>query len=62
MHMRYWCIDGKYRMYEARLRNEGKTKFSDSFQPFHAEQYCIYPEIKFAKKYCIYPAIKFAKK
>jgi hypothetical protein len=49
-------------MYEARLRNEGKTKFSDSFQPFHAEQYCIYPEIKFAKKYCIYPAIKFAKK
>jgi hypothetical protein len=27
IHIQYWCIDGKYRIYVARLRNGGKTSF-----------------------------------
>ena len=26
LHIQYWCIDGKYRMYVARLRNGGKDE------------------------------------
>jgi hypothetical protein len=26
-YIQYWCIDGKYRIYVARLRNRGKTSF-----------------------------------
>jgi hypothetical protein len=36
LYIQYWCIDGKYRIYVARLRNEGKTSFSESFHPFRA--------------------------
>jgi hypothetical protein len=61
IYIQYWCIDGKYRMYVARPRNGGKTSFQGVF-PFVScratyilcwpsiYQYCIYPEIKFAKK------------
>jgi len=27
IHIQYWCIDGKYRIYVARLRNGGKMSF-----------------------------------
>ena len=27
--MQYWCIDGKDTIYVARLRNKGKTSFSE---------------------------------
>ena len=27
IHIQYWCIDGKYRIYVARLRNGGKDEF-----------------------------------
>ena len=37
MYIQYWCIDGKYRMYVARLRNGEKTSISESFHPFCAE-------------------------
>ena len=37
--MQYWCIDGKYRIYVARLRNGERPAFSE---------YCIYPAIQFA--------------
>jgi hypothetical protein len=30
IYIQYWCIDGKYRIYVARLRNGGKTRFSES--------------------------------
>ena len=35
--MQYWCIDGKYIIDVARLRNEEKTSLSESFYPFRAE-------------------------
>ena len=27
IHIQYWCIDGKYRIDVARLRNGGETNF-----------------------------------
>ena len=27
IHIQYWCIDGKYRIYVSRLSNWGKTSF-----------------------------------
>jgi hypothetical protein len=27
INIQYWCIDGKYRIYVARLRNGEKTSF-----------------------------------
>jgi hypothetical protein len=39
IYIQYWCIDGKYRIYVARLRNGERRAFSE---------YCIYPAIKFA--------------
>ena len=36
--IQYWCIDGKYIIYVARLRNGwGGASFSESFHPFRAE-------------------------
>jgi len=35
-NIQYWCINGKCRIYVARLRNEEKTSFSESFHHFHA--------------------------
>ena len=37
LYIQYWCIDGKYRIYVARLRNWGKTSFSECFHSFSAE-------------------------
>ena len=37
-YIKYWCIDGKYRIYVARLRN-GE---SESFQPFRVEPHKFY--------------------
>jgi hypothetical protein len=37
-----WCIDGKYRIYVARLRNWIKMSFSESCHPFHAEPHKFY--------------------
>ena len=31
MYIQYWCIDGKYRIDVARLRNGGKTSLSIRF-------------------------------
>ena len=41
-HIQYWCIDGKYQIYVARLRNWGKTSFSESFHSFRAEPHTFY--------------------
>ena len=39
VNIQYWCIDGKYRIYVARIRNGGKTSFianlSIRFVPSH---------------------------
>jgi len=40
--IQYWCIDGKYRIYVARLRNGGNTSFWESFHPFRAEPHKFY--------------------
>jgi hypothetical protein len=37
-YIQYWCIDGNYRIYVARLRN-GE---SESFQPFRVEPHKFY--------------------
>ena len=52
IHIQYWCIDDKYRMYVARLRKGGKTSFSEPHKCYiyRLHQYCIYPAIRFAKK------------
>ena len=42
LNIQYWCIDGKYRIYVAKLSNGGKTSFSESFHPFRAEPYKFY--------------------
>jgi hypothetical protein len=44
IYIQYWCIDGKYRIYVTRLRNGGKTSFSEFFHLFRAEPHesCIY--------------------
>jgi hypothetical protein len=39
INIQYWCIDGKYRIYVARLRNRGKMSFSESFQKFKYVKY-----------------------
>jgi len=41
-YIQYWCIDGKYRIYAARLRNGRKASFSESFHPFCAEPHKFY--------------------
>ena len=39
MYIQYWCIDGKYKIYVARLKNGGKERalvsFSTRFSPSH---------------------------
>jgi len=52
LNIQYWCIDGKYRIYVARLRNGGKTSFSESFHPFRAEQILYLSCNKICKKKC----------
>ena len=42
IYIQYWCIDRKYRIYVMRLRNGGKTSFSESFHPFRAEPHKFY--------------------
>ena len=42
LNIQYWCIDGKYRIYVARFRNEEKTSLSESFRPFRAELHKLY--------------------
>ena len=42
MHIQYWCIDGKYRIYVARFRNGGKTSFSEFFHLFRADPHKFY--------------------
>lgn len=38
LNIQNWCVDGKYRIYFARLRNWWKTNFSKSFHPFLTKQ------------------------
>jgi len=40
--MQYYCIDGKYRIDVARLRNGGKTRFIEYFRPYRAEPHKLY--------------------
>jgi hypothetical protein len=42
IYIQYWCIDGKYRIYVARLRNGGMTSISEFFHPFRAEPHVFY--------------------
>jgi hypothetical protein len=42
INIQYWCIDGKYRIYVARLRNGRKTNFNKSFHPFRVEPHKFY--------------------
>jgi len=49
IHIQYCCIDGKYRMYVARLRNGRKTSFSEYFHPFRAR--VLYNNVRLALKY-----------
>jgi hypothetical protein len=39
IYIQYWCIDGKYRMYVARLRN------GESFHSFRAEPHTFYIDV-----------------
>jgi hypothetical protein len=41
-YTQYWCIDGKYRIYVARLRNGGKMSFSEYVYPFRAVPHKFY--------------------
>jgi len=41
IHIQYWCIDGKYRIYVARLRNGGKTSFVESSNKKHYVTYIV---------------------
>jgi hypothetical protein len=42
LYIQYWCIDGKYIIYVARLRNGERRAFSESFHPFRAEPHKFY--------------------
>jgi hypothetical protein len=42
LYIQYWCIDGKYIIYVARLRNGEMRAFSESFHPFRAEPHKFY--------------------
>ena len=42
IHIQYWCIDGKYRIYVGGLENWGKTTCSESFHLFRAESHKFY--------------------
>ena len=59
-NIQYWCIDGKNRIYVARLRNGGKDELlaSLSIVSCRVTQILYLPSMH---QYCIYPAIQFAK-
>ena len=42
IYIQYWCIDGKYIIQMARLRNGGKMSFRESFHLFRAEPHKFY--------------------
>ena len=42
LYIQYWCIDGKYIIYVARLRNGERRAFSEFFHPFRAEPHKFY--------------------